>query len=425
MRSWPAPDPHDLPGAGRLPGRGLPVRLHDTATGALAAAGPAAPGRAALYVCGITPYDATHLGHANTYVAFDLLGRAWRDAGHDVTYVQNVTDVDDPLLERATATGVDWRELAAEQVQLFRDDMTALSVVPPQEYLGVVEAVDLVAAAVRDLLDAGAAYRVPGTGGGPDGDVYFPVAADPAFGQVSGLHAAAMRALSAERGGDPDRPGKRDPLDPLLWRVARPGEPSWDAAGLGAGRPGWHVECTAIALQHLGMPVDVQGGGSDLVFPHHEMGASHAQVLRPHAGPFARLYAHSGMVALDGEKMSKSRGNLVLVSRLRAAGEDPAAVRLAIVSQHWREDWEWTGALLADSRERLARWRAAVARPAGPDGAAVLARVRERLAEDLDAPGAVRAVDAWADAALAGAGQDPDAGDLVRRTVTALLGVAV
>ncbi|WP_432498559.1 cysteine--1-D-myo-inosityl 2-amino-2-deoxy-alpha-D-glucopyranoside ligase [Kineococcus auxinigenes] len=430
MRSWPAPDPSTLPGtapgAAALPGRGPRVHLHDSSTGRLQPAGPA-EGTATLYVCGITPYDATHLGHANTYVAFDLLQRAWRDAGLSVTYVQNVTDVDDPLLERATATGVDWAELAASQVELFRQDMAALSVIPPQQYLGVVEAVDLVSAAVRDLLDAGAAYRVPGTGGDPDGDVYFPVASDPAFGEVSHLDRAHMLALSAERGGDPDRPGKRDPLDPLLWRVQREGEPGWDAGELGRGRPGWHVECTAIALAHLGTPVDVQAGGSDLLFPHHEMGAAHAHVLRPDATPFARLYAHSGMVALDGEKMSKSKGNLELVSRLRAAGEDPAAVRLAIVAHHWRSDWEWTGAVLDEARERLARWSRAAALPAAPDAAPVLAQVRERLADDLDAPGAVAAVDAWADAALAGtgahAGADAGAPDLVRRTVTALLGV--
>ena len=428
MRSWPVPDPSTLPGKGVLPGRGPRVSLHDTATGGLVPVGPQS-GTATLYVCGITPYDATHLGHANTYVAFDLLGRAWRDAGLDVHYVQNVTDVDDPLLERAEATGVDWTELANSQVELFRGDMEALSVVPPQQYLGVVEAVDLVSAAVRDLLAAGAAYRVPGVDGGPDGDVYFPVEADEGFGDVSGYDRATMLALSAERGGDPDRPGKRDPLDPLLWRVQRPGEPAWEAGELGRGRPGWHVECTAIALQHLGMPIDVQAGGSDLVFPHHEMGAAHAHVLRPTSRPFARAYAHSGMVALDGEKMSKSKGNLVLVSKLVAAGVDPAVVRLAIVAHHWRTDWEWTDAVLQEAQQRFARWSTAVARRSGPDATALLARVRERLADDLDAPGAVRAVDEWVAASAAGGGSggagSADAPDLVRRTVTALLGVAL
>ncbi|GAB3470331.1 cysteine--1-D-myo-inosityl 2-amino-2-deoxy-alpha-D-glucopyranoside ligase [Kineococcus endophyticus] len=413
MRSWP------VPAVPSLPGRGPRVHLHDTSLGEVVPVGPE-EGTATLYVCGITPYDATHLGHANTYVAFDLLGRAWRDAGLDVRYVQNVTDVDDPLLERATATGVDWRDLAASQIDLFRADMEALSVVPPQEYLGVVEAVDLVSAAVRDLLAAGAAYRVPGVDGGPDGDVYFPVASDVAFGEVGGYDRETMLALSAERGGDPQRPGKRDPLDPLLWRVEREGEPAWDAGDLGRGRPGWHVECTAIALEHLGMPIDVQAGGSDLVFPHHEMGASHAHLLRPESRPFARAYAHSGMVAFDGEKMSKSKGNLVLVSKLRAAGVEPGAVRLAIVAHHWRSEWEWTDEVLATARERFAAWSAAVARPSGPPADELLATVRERLADDLDAPGAVAAVDAWV---AAGDGDETGSPALVRDLVAALLGV--
>jgi L-cysteine:1D-myo-inositol 2-amino-2-deoxy-alpha-D-glucopyranoside ligase len=418
VRSWPVPE---VP---TLPGRGPRVHLHDTATGGPLPVGPES-GTATLYVCGITPYDATHLGHANTYVAFDLLGRAWRDAGLDVRYVQNVTDVDDPLLERAEATGVDWRDLAESQIELFRGDMTALSVLPPQEYLGVVEAVDLVSAAVRELLQAGAAYRVPGFDGGPDGDVYFPVDADVAFGTLGGYDLETMLALSAERGGDPQRPGKRNPLDPLLWRVERPGEPAWEAGELGRGRPGWHIECTAIALQHLGMPIDVQAGGSDLVFPHHEMGAAHAHLMRPESRPFARVYAHSGMVALDGEKMSKSKGNLVLVSKLVAAGVPAAVVRLAIVAHHWRTDWEWTAAVLEEARQRHARWSSAVAAATGPQADDLLRTVRAHLADDLDAPGAVVAVDTWVEAALADPGDDPAAPDLVRRTVSALLGVVL
>ncbi|SDQ40894.1 cysteine--1-D-myo-inosityl 2-amino-2-deoxy-alpha-D-glucopyranoside ligase [Quadrisphaera sp. DSM 44207] len=424
MRSWPSPPVPDLPG------RGGPVLVHDTATGALV---PAAQDvDATLYVCGITPYDATHLGHAATYLAFDLLQRAWRDAGHRVRYVQNVTDVDDPLLERARASGEDWRELAARESALFAQDMTALAVLAPDAWVGAVESIPLIATAVRRLLEDGAAYRVPGADGEPDGDVYFATAADPLFGGVSHLDRAAMAVLSAERGGDPDRPGKRDPLDPLLWRLQRPGEPAWDGGDLGRGRPGWHVECTVIAREHLGHPIDVQGGGSDLVFPHHEMGASHGHVLD--GPPFARRYVHAGMVGLDGEKMSKSRGNLVLVSRLRAQGTDPAAVRLAVLAHHYRSDWAWTAQGLREAEERLGRWRAALSRSGGgpeqDDEPAVLAGVRERLAEDLDAPGALAVVDAWAHARLAGGRGDappaaPPAGapGLVERAVDALLGV--
>ncbi|MDQ1292342.1 MAG: L-cysteine:1D-myo-inositol 2-amino-2-deoxy-alpha-D-glucopyranoside ligase [Actinomycetota bacterium] len=420
------PGPLPPPPPGNRPGRGPLVHLHDTATNKLL---PSATGDVArLYVCGITPYDATHLGHAATYIAFDLLNRAWRDAGLDVIYVQNVTDVDDPLLERAQATGQDWQDLAREQTALFAQDMQALRVLPPQEYRSATQAVPLVVQAATRLLEQGHAYRVPGTNGGPDGDVYFSVHADPGFGRIGNLSPEHMLELFAERGGDPDRPGKRHPLDCLLWRVQRPGEPSWDGGTLGRGRPGWHIECTTIALEHLGISFDVQGGGSDLVFPHHEMGAAEGHLL---AGtePFARLYAHTGLVGLDGHKMSKSRGNLVFVSTLRRQGVDPAAIRLAILAHHYRHDWEWTTEGLREAQDRLERWRAAAARalaqnPPGEPAAQwqVVEALRERLADDLDAPGALGIVDSWAEALLTGNGAR---GPLVPTAVSALLGIEV
>jgi L-cysteine:1D-myo-inositol 2-amino-2-deoxy-alpha-D-glucopyranoside ligase len=406
MKSWPGPR---VP---RLPGRGRPLRLHDSATGEIR---PTAPGGTArMYVCGITPYDATHLGHAATYLAFDLVQRVWRDAGHDVHYVQNVTDVDDPLLERAERDGEDWRELAVRETDLFRTDMTALRVLPPDDYVGAVEAIPEIVPMIRGLLDQGAAYHV-------EDDVYFSVGAAPRFGYESRLDLPTMRALSAERGGDPDRPGKKDPLDPVLWRAARPGEPSWDSE-LGPGRPGWHVECAAIALGRLGPTFDLQGGGSDLVFPHHEMSAAHAEVATGQ-WPFARSYVHAGMIGLDGEKMSKSRGNLVLVSRLRETGTDPMAVRLGLLAGHYRDDREWFPATLAEAEARLARWRQAVALPSGPDAEPVLDRVRERLADDLDTPAAIAAVDRWADEALSRGGASASAPALVRDLADALLGI--
>ncbi|KSW19915.1 cysteine--1-D-myo-inosityl 2-amino-2-deoxy-alpha-D-glucopyranoside ligase [Cellulomonas sp. B6] len=412
MLTWPAPQ---IP---QLPGTGDPVRLLDTSSGDLVVAAPGASAR--LYVCGITPYDATHMGHAATYVAFDVLVRAWRDAGQRVTYASNVTDVDDPLLERATATGVDWRALAADQTALFASDMTALGVVPPDVYRGVVESVPQVAAAVRTLLERGAAYRLPAPDGGDD--VYADLAADPAFGTVARLDDATMLALSAERGGDPDRPGKRSPLDPLLWRAERPGEPAWDAPGVGRGRPGWHVECAVIASDGLGAPYDVQGGGSDLVFPHHECSASHLRLLDD--GQAARVHAHAGMVGYEGHKMSKSRGNLVLVSRLLAQGVDPMAVRLAVLAHRYREDWEWTDAGLAQARERVVTWRRAMSGNGGPDATPVLAGVRAAVADDLDTPRAIAVVDAWAAASLAGQGPTHEgAPGVVARAVDALLGV--
>ena len=411
MDSWPSvPVP-------QLPGRGQPLRLYDTARRAVV---ETAPDRLAkMYVCGITPYDATHLGHAATYLAFDLVQRVWRDAGHEVRYVQNVTDVDDPLLERAAHTGENWMTLAEREIELFRHDMTALRVLPPDEYVGAVESVPEITEAIQKLLAADQAYRV-------DDDVYFPVSAAPSFGTESHLEREAMLEIFAERGGDPQRAGKRDPLDSLLWRARRPGEPYWDT-NLGAGRPGWHIECSIIALNRLGMGFDLQGGGSDLIFPHHEHSAAHAEALTG-TPPFAKHYVHAGMIGLDGEKMSKSRGNLVLVSKLRTAGVDPMAIRLALLDGHYRADREWTGGRLRAAEARLGRWRAAAALPAAPPAGPVLAEVRALLADDLDTVGALGALDRWAAAALAGSAQtgaDADAPRLFAQVVDALIGVAL
>jgi L-cysteine:1D-myo-inositol 2-amino-2-deoxy-alpha-D-glucopyranoside ligase len=385
--------------------------VFDTATGSLRLAAP--EGTARMYVCGITPYDATHLGHAATYLAFDLVQRVWRDAGLRVHYVQNVTDVDDPLLERAHQIGVDWEALAHREIELFRADMTALRVLPPDDYVGAVESIPEIGKAVRRLIDNGAAYYV-------DQDVYFSVATTGRFGYESNYSREQMLALSAERGGDPDRPGKRDPLDALLWRAKRPGEPSWET-DLGPGRPGWHIECAVIALNRLGESFDVQGGGSDLIFPHHELSAAHAEALSD-SFPFAQNYVHTGMIGLDGEKMSKSRGNLVFVSKLRGAGVDPMAVRLALLDGHYRSDREWTGGRLPAAERRLALWRAGVARGFGPPAEPLLDLVRDRLADDLDTAAAITAVDRWA-ADQPGPDANRDAPALVASLVDALLGV--
>jgi L-cysteine:1D-myo-inositol 2-amino-2-deoxy-alpha-D-glucopyranoside ligase len=410
MHAWPA---SDVPA---LPGKGRDLRIHDTATDGLVALDPGPVAR--IYVCGITPYDATHLGHAATYNAFDLVQRVWLDTKRQVHYVQNVTDVDDPLLERAIRDGLDWTGLAERETALFREDMTALRMLPPQHYIGAVESMARIVAAVVRLLDAGAAYRLDdGTG-----DVYFPISVDPRFGYESHLSREEMTRLAAERGGDPDRAGKRDPLDPLLWRGAREGEPAWDGGPLGPGRPGWHIECAVIALNLLGESIGVQGGGNDLLFPHHECSAAHAEVLTSVA-PFASHYVHAGMIGLSGEKMSKSRGNLVFVSRLRADGVDSMALRLALIADHYRADRQWTDDALKTGEQRLARWREAVAAGRGPDGHAVLDGLRAALADDLDTPGALAVVDAWAEAALAGDGADTQAPELVAAAVDALLGV--
>ena len=406
MIAWPSPF---LP---VVPGSGGPLRIHDTASGKrheIRRDGPTT-----MYVCGITPYDATHIGHAATYVTFDILGRTLRDAGQPVVYVQNVTDVDDPLLERANATGVDWEELAERETELFRTDMEALRVLPPAKYVGAVESIPVVVELVQQLRDRGFVYDV-------EGDLYFAVHSDPRFGQVSRLDEERMVELFGERGGDPDRAGKKHPLDCLLWQAERPGEPAWDSP-LGRGRPGWHVECSAIALTHLGESFDVQGGGDDLIFPHHEMSASEAQAAFDGL-TFAKAYAHVGMVGYQGEKMSKSKGNLVLVSKLREDGVDPMAIRLALLRHHYRDTWEWTEADLSSAEDLLATLREAVAAGDGAPTSGLVEKVHSALATDLDAPTAVTALRDWAWATRDGDRSEPGAGDVVRRLADASLGL--
>ncbi len=417
MQAWRSRPVPELPAP---EARGA-IRAYDSKAQALVEVGPT-DGTARMYVCGITPYDATHIGHANTYVAFDLLNRAWRDAGLLVNYVQNVTDVDDPLIERADRDGVGWRELADSQIALFREDMEALNVLAPASYVGAVEAIPLIVELIERHQREGIVYAVDDPADPEHPDLYFEQAADPSFLSLSHLTPEQARPVFAERGGDPDRQGKRDPLDALVWRLERPGEPAWDSP-FGRGRPGWHVECTAIALDRLGPAFDVQAGGSDLVFPHHEMCAADGQATTDEV--FARAYLHSGMVGLDGEKMSKSRGNLVFVSALRREGVDPMAIRLALLSQHYRTDWMWTPDLLGAAQDRLASWREAVRLDSGLNADGVLAEVRAALADDLDAPRALAAVDAWADASLAVDDDDAYAPALVAQTVDALLGVVL
>jgi L-cysteine:1D-myo-inositol 2-amino-2-deoxy-alpha-D-glucopyranoside ligase len=325
--------------------------------------------------------------------------------------VQNVTDVDDPLLERADRDGEDWRELADREIERFRGDMEALRVVPPDEYVGAVESIPLVVEMIQQLSSLGHAYEV-------DGDWYFSVCSDPRFGEVSHLPEGEMLRLFGERGGDPEREGKKDPLDCLLWRAERPGEPAWDSP-LGPGRPGWHIECSAIALTSLGEGFDVQGGGTDLVFPHHEMSASEAQAAFPDL-TFATSYVHAGMVAYQGEKMSKSLGNLVFVSHLRAEGVDPMVLRLAILAHHYRSDWEWGDDDLPRAERRLARWRAALDNTNTVQAEQLVATVRAALAQDLDTPGVVKLLDDWADGWHRG---DGSGAQLVRDLLDARLGV--
>ncbi|MCU1495289.1 MAG: Cysteine--tRNA ligase [Acidimicrobiaceae bacterium] len=371
----------------------MTVHLYDTARREVV---PFEPGHIVrMYTCGITPYDSAHLGHAATYLAYDILQRRLRDLGHETRCVRNVTDVDDDILRKARELGVHYLDLAAEEIARFDEQMSALGLIAPYREPRATSAIPDILGFIGMVLDSGHAYQAAGA-------VYFSVSSFERFGQVSHLSRAEMLALARDRGGNPDDPAKRDALDFVLWQPSLPDEPAWESLW-GPGRPGWHIECSALAMRELGLPLDLHGGGSDLIFPHHECEAAQSESATGER--FVRHWMHVGMVCLDGEKMSKSLGNLVFVGDLLKEHE-PAAIRLAILSQHYRQSWEWHAGLLDEAEARVVRWRAA----GSGDGA--MAEVRERLDDDLDTPGALRAVDA---AAAAGVG--------VARTAGSLLGV--
>ena len=419
MKSWP------VPSVPSIPGTAAQLSLYDSADEKLKPVHVTGD-TATMYVCGITPYDSTHLGHAATYVTFDVIYRMLLDQGHAVHYVQNVTDVDDPLFERAERDGVDWRDLGESQVQLFRSDMEQLGVIPPRDYIGAIESVDEVIGLTQKLLDNGAAYVVDDA---QYPDVYASIDATKQFGYESNYDRATMETFFAERGGDPQREGKKDPLDALLWRAARDGEPSWESP-FGPGRPGWHVECSAIATNRLGSSFLIQGGGSDLKYPHHEYSAAHAEAGLD-VDRMAEFYVHAGMIGLEGTKMSKSLGNLVFVHKLVEQGVDPSAIRLGLYAHHYRGDRDWSDELLAAAIERLNTWRSAFAEAQDEDTSTdeiqaqdaaekAVQQLRERLADDLDTVGALQVIDTWA--------QTPstaDAAGVVATAIDGLLGVRI
>lgn len=355
------------------------MRLYDTARQAVVPfeAGPIVR----MYTCGITPYDSAHLGHAATYLAYDVLKRRLRDLGHETQCVRNVTDVDDDILRKARELGVHYLDLAAEEVSRFDADMTALGLLPAFSEPRATSAIPDILGFIGMVLESGHAYQAGGA-------VYFDVSSFERFGQVSHLDRATMLELAAERGGNPDDPHKRDPLDFVLWQPSAPDEPEWQSLW-GPGRPGWHIECSALALRELGETIDIHGGGSDLIFPHHECEAAQSEAAT--GTRFVRHWMHTGMVRLDGTKMSKSLGNLVFVHDLLKEWA-PAAIRLAVISHHYRGEWDWTDQLMPEASERLERWQAA-GESARTGGEAALDEVRRALDDDLDTPTAVAAID--------------------------------
>ena len=375
-----------------------------------------------MYVCGITPYDATHLGHAATYLTFDLVNRYLRASGKNVSFVENITDIDDPLFERAARDNQSWQELGNSQVALFTGDMTALRILPPTAYVSVTEAMSSIILAIELLAEKGFTYECAG-------NTYFrttkfltslPIAID-----------EALRVF-AERGGDPQTAGKEHPLDPILWVAKKAGEPSW-ISKLGEGRPGWHVECTVIALENLlgigyleeakatKIAIELQGGGSDLIFPHHFMTAAIGKALT--GIDFAASYVHAGMVGLDGEKMSKSKGNLVLVSNLIASGIDPMVIRFALMDSHYSKDRMWSAELIPIAQARVDRIRSALSRSEVAPTDKLFRDIANALGDDLDTPSTLALIDTWVEETEAGS-IGGSAGEL-SRFLDATLGLAL
>ena len=407
MNPWPKP--HIAP----LSGLSFPNLKLMNSKKVMTTIEPATPFK--IYVCGITPYDATHLGHAATYVAFDLINRYQHLAGNRLDFVENITDIDDPLLVRAKRDSIDWKVLAENQIDLFLTDMTALRVIPPNNLVTVTSSMKIIEDFITLLDQRGFLYQI-------ENDHYFSVER---FLEDMPLSSDEAIKIFSERGGDPERAGKRHPLDPVVWMAHQGDDPSWESK-FGLGRPGWHVECTAIAVHYLDSAnvdpiIQIQGGGSDLIFPHHYMSE---QIVRAAYGRgFANNYVHSAMIHLDGEKMSKSKGNLVFVSKLLSQGFDPMVIRWALLSGHYQQDRSWSDELLQKSTSEVSLLRSALAQSEVAETKELIQSIISDLANNLDTPAALNRLIAWAKSSQSS--PKVNESGLVSRGIDSLLGLAL
>ena len=407
MNPWPKP--HIAP----LSGLSFPNLKLMNSKKVMTTIEPATPFK--IYVCGITPYDATHLGHAATYVAFDLINRYQHLAGNRLDFVENITDIDDPLLVRAKRDSIDWKVLAENQIDLFLTDMTALRVIPPSNLVTVTSSMKIIEDFITLLDQKGFLYQI-------ENDHYFSVER---FLEDMPLSSDEAIKIFSERGGDPKRAGKRHPLDPVVWMAHQGDDPSWESK-FGLGRPGWHVECTAIAVHYLDSAnvdpiIQIQGGGSDLIFPHHYMSE---QIVRAAYGRgFANNYVHSAMIHLDGEKMSKSKGNLVFVSKLLSQGIDPMVIRWALLSGHYQQDRSWSDELLQKSTSEVSLLRSALAQSEVAETKELIQSIISDLANNLDTPASLNRLIAWAKSSQSS--PKVNESGLVSRGIDSLLGLAL
>ncbi len=373
-----------------------------------------------VYVCGITPYDTTHLGHCFTYASYDVLIRYLEYLGHKVRYVQNVTDIDDDILRKAREVSEDWKELGDRWTTHFIDDNMALNILPPDQFPRATDVISDILEAVQQLLEAGVAYE-------REGSVYFHVASDPDYGKLSRIPLDEMLPVANERGNKPDDPNKRDPLDFVLWQAQAEGEPAWDSPW-GAGRPGWHIECSTMSSRFLGRPIDIHGGGADLIFPHHESEIAQAE-CGPGEKPFSRYWLHIAMVRYQGEKMSKSLGNLVMVRNLLQAGCQPDAIRLCMASHHYRKPWAYEDGEVEHAAEMATKLHQAVTAPNGTsqelDPALAQVAFRAAMDDDLDTPAALDIMMQLADDILQSVeeGGDAEAAQEALREMSWVLGL--
>ena len=395
------------------------MRLYNTATRAVQEF-VVRDNTVSMYVCGVTPYDTTHTGHAFTYVTFDTLARHLAHKGHDVRYVQNVTDIDDDILRRAAQLGMPWDTLGREQTDVYLRDMAALNVTTPELYVRATSEIPQMIKMARALIERGYAYE-------RNGSVYFRVASDPEFGRrLTDLSYPALLALANQHGNDPDDPNKADPLDFVLWQSGKPGEPTWESPW-GPGRPGWHIECSAMSLKYLGEQIDIHGGGSDLIFPHHSSEITQSEHYTG-VTPFVRFWVHIAMVEQDNVKMSKSLGNMTFVRDVLRE-HHPDALRLYLLDHHYRDVWEYRREGPAEQAGLAERMRKAATVEGGPGAERDVTPLRERffnaLDDDLWTPGAVAACREVADAihACANAGCDVSKAQEVLHEMAGVLGL--
>ncbi len=325
----------------------MTLQLYDVRRGGRYPFEPIGNGPVGLYVCGVTPYDTGHVGHAFTYVSFDILHRYLEYLGHDVRYVQNVTDVDDDMLRKARDTGEDYLALGNRHLTTFLTEMASLNWLPPDVLPRATQHIPEALALITRLMEPGHAYAA-------EGHVYFSIDSWPSYGELSRIPREAMLPIANERGNLPQMPGKRDPLDFVLWQRSAPDEPSWDSPW-GPGRPGWHIECSAMSMRYLGNRFEIHGGGADLIFPHHESELAQSEAATGER-PFVAWWMHAGMLRHEGEKMSKSLGNLVLVrDLLRSYPGD--AIRHYLLTHHYRQEVDYDEGELEGSAIMAARLR--------------------------------------------------------------------